>query len=108
MSALLPCPFCGGTDLRPFVDQAVGMSDSHGIQCNGCDCAITGPERDTPEAAIAAWNRRHVPAGMVVVPVEPTEAMVLAAPGRTNQATEESMYHGIYRAMLAAAQEDAR
>jgi hypothetical protein len=44
-------------------------------------------------------------AGYAVVPVEPTRKMLLAAPGRTNQATEESMYHGIYRAMLAAAKE---
>jgi hypothetical protein len=44
-------------------------------------------------------------AGYAVVPVEPTREMLLAAPGRTNQATEESMYHGIYRAMLAAAKE---
>ena len=44
-------------------------------------------------------------AGYAVVPVEPTREMLLAAPGRTNQATEESMYHGIYRAMLAAAGE---
>lgn len=42
-------------------------------------------------------------AGLVVVPREPTEAMILAAPSRDQQATEESMYHGIYRAMIAAA-----
>lgn len=41
--------------------------------------------------------------GFVLVPVEPTEAMVVAAPGRPDRATEESIYHGIYRAMLAAA-----
>ena len=42
-------------------------------------------------------------AGWVVVPREPTPGMILAAPGRDQQATEESMYHGIYRAMIAAA-----
>ena len=41
-------------------------------------------------------------AGYAVVPREPTEAMILAAPGRDQQGEEESMYHGIYRAMLAA------
>ncbi len=46
-------------------------------------------------------------AGKVVVDKEPTPAMVHAAPGRPNQATEESMYHGIWRAMLAAAVEAA-
>ena len=43
-------------------------------------------------------------AGYAVVPVEPTEAMILAAPGRDQQGEEESMYHGIYRAMLAASE----
>jgi hypothetical protein len=43
-------------------------------------------------------------AGYAVVPREPTEAMILAAPGRDQQGEEESMYHGIYRAMLAASE----
>ena len=43
-------------------------------------------------------------AGYAVVPTEPTEAMILAAPGRDQQGEEESMYHGIYRAMLAASE----
>ena len=42
--------------------------------------------------------------GWVIVPREPTEAMVLAGPGRPSQASEESMYHGIWRAMVAAAE----
>ncbi len=45
-----------------------------------------------------------IPPGFVLVPREPTEAMVHAAPGRAGQATEESMYHGIWRAMVAAAE----
>ena len=55
--------------------------------------------------ALALTRVWLAPAGYAVVPVEPTLEMLLAAPGRTNQATEESMYHGIYRAMLAAAKE---
>ena len=43
-------------------------------------------------------------AGYAVVPREPTEAMILAAPGRDQQGEEESLYHGIYRAMLAASE----
>jgi hypothetical protein len=39
----------------------------------------------------------------VIVPREPTEAMAQAAPERPGQETEESMYHGIWRAMVAAA-----
>ena len=53
------------------------------------------------DAILAAFSA----AGYAVVPREPTEAMIAAAPGRDQQATEESMYHGIYRAMLAAAEE---
>ena len=57
-----------------------------------------GPEADAILSALSA-------AGYAVVPVEPTEAMILAAPGRDQQGEEESMYHGIYRAMLAASKE---
>jgi hypothetical protein len=56
-----------------------------------------GPEADAILSALSA-------AGYAVVPVEPTEAMILAAPGRDQQGEEESMYHGIYRAMLAASE----
>lgn len=40
-------------------------------------------------------------AGYAVVPRKPTEEMIFAAPGRDGRATEDSIYHGIYRAMLA-------
>jgi len=63
-----------------------------------CDPIEGVTDEDAFLSALAA-------AGYAVVPVEPTREMLLAAPGRTNQATEESMYHGIYRAMLAAAKE---
>jgi len=43
-------------------------------------------------------------AGYAIVPKEPTEAMVLAAPGRSRQSKEGTMYHGIWRAMVAASQ----
>jgi hypothetical protein len=60
-----------------------------------------------PEATRLELAQRLAGEAWRVVPVEPTPAMVHAAPGRPNQATEESMYHGIYRAMLAAAVEAA-
>ena len=56
---------------------------------------------DLADAILAALDA----AGKAVVDKEPRPAMVHAAPGRPNQATEESMYHGIWRAMLAAAKE---
>lgn len=52
MSALKPCPFCGGQDFDYMLDG--GMH----VMCN--DCGTTGPNGDTctTDAAIAAWNRR--------------------------------------------------
>lgn len=48
--ALLPCPFCGGTDIR--VEQAGGWTT---VRCNACHA-----ERDSAShsEAIARWNRR--------------------------------------------------
>lgn len=56
------------------------------------------PYKQDATAALAAIEA----AGCVVVPREPTREMVQAGPFRGRQNTEESMYHGIYRAMLAA------
>ena len=46
----LPCPFCGG--------HHVGLE---GSTCDAawfimCDCGAMGPERDSEQAAISAWN----------------------------------------------------
>lgn len=60
-----------------------------------------------PPAARLALTRAITPDTHAVVPVEPSLAMCLAGPGRANQATEESMYHGIYRAMIAAARKES-
>jgi hypothetical protein len=70
----------------------------------GVHTSIAWPLSCRSDADRLALARALVPE-CAVVPVEPTREMLLAAPGRTNQATEESMYHGIYRAMLAAAKE---
>ena len=40
-------------------------------------------------------------AGLMIVPREPTKEQFLAGPARGEQAVEESMYHGIYRAMTS-------
>jgi len=52
---LLPCPFCGGTDIEP-------VNDPHQRPfCVCLDCYAQTIE-DTKEEAIAAWNRRPAPA----------------------------------------------
>ena len=54
-TALKACPFCGG----PALDDFIPEHHSYRIECNDCDA--TGKICDSPELAIAAWNRR-VPA----------------------------------------------
>ena len=54
MNALLPCPFCGGTE----------VSVSHTIQgscwvvCETAACGAVGPTKLTPAEAASAWNTR--------------------------------------------------
>lgn len=85
---LLPCPFCGGapkTIERP--DNIDGTEFVYAVSCC-CDSysarAHQLERRKTPEqaksAATEAWNRRPgaVPAGWVMVPVEPTGEMLRA------------------------------
>jgi Lar family restriction alleviation protein len=49
---LLPCPFCGGTDVRAPLD-----ADFY--TCYGCMTCGPGPEGD--ETPTDAWNRRAEP-----------------------------------------------
>lgn len=59
MEKIKPCPFCGGkailkkipnTDLTPYY-----------VRCNSKECPmyVATCNRDTPEEAIAIWNRRE-------------------------------------------------
>lgn len=120
---LLPCPFCGG-DLSASAED-IDCFISH-VECDGCD--MRGPisewKHPDPEEAKAdainrwnvAWNRRAtpaeaVPSDTVVVPREPTEAMIEAACGpllkfltpEEEQAGPASFPLATWRAMLSAA-----
>lgn len=58
---LLPCPFCGGEAQRDSNNAHNGdrMDDFlwFAVYCPTCLCAST-PSFDTPDEAVAAWNRR--------------------------------------------------
>ena len=59
----LPCPFCGGTDIRAHV-YGGGEPDAF-MQCH--DCSADGPNGLNRAGAIEAWNRRTQPAQAVPV-----------------------------------------
>lgn len=50
LAGAMPCPFCGGSP-------AGKMDVSFWVMC--ADCAADGPGQDTPEEALALWNRGH-------------------------------------------------
>lgn len=61
MTALLPCPFCGGP---ASADWGGDHSTAFEAGCynHGCDISPYAWEADGEEAAIAAWNTRTQPA----------------------------------------------
>ena len=114
LAALTPSPSEGkeeaipaGWDLEPVVKSLAGMLDTFGgYQCPEVDAAITAMQG----ACIDRWSMqaqmeaRAVPAGWVLVPVEPTEEQKEA--GR--EVFDQGGYlryrtPDVYRAMLAAA-----
>ncbi|WP_228005665.1 Lar family restriction alleviation protein [Xenorhabdus sp. BG5] len=50
---LKPCPFCGSgdTEINSYLDDTWFF-----VQC--IDCNAAGPESDTTEEAVIAWNQR--------------------------------------------------
>jgi len=54
MSVLLPCPFCGNTEVS--VSHAV--QGSCWVVCETGACGAIGPTKPTPAEAASAWNTR--------------------------------------------------
>ncbi len=61
----LPCPFCGGTDIRitQHIGQGTGFlhqgEDVFSMCCY--DCGATFPNRYRRELLVECWNRRATP-----------------------------------------------
>ena len=54
MSALLPCPFCGSTE----VSVSHTVQGSCWVVCEIDACGAIGPTKPTPAEAASAWNTR--------------------------------------------------
>src|SRR5262249_14491581 len=54
MSALLPCPFCGSTE----VGVSHTVRGSCWVVCETAACGAIGPTKPTPAEAASAWNTR--------------------------------------------------
>jgi Lar family restriction alleviation protein len=50
-----PCPFCG-SEHSAIVNNEDQRVTAWCVECGSC--AACGPSEDSPEAAVAAWNRR--------------------------------------------------
>ena len=95
---LEPCPFCGSGVLHKNNPEKMGYTFF--VSCGFCDCR--GACLPTEQGAVEAWNTRAaaIPEGYVVVPVEPTEAMIKAA--RLAYMSGDGAYSETYKAMIAA------
>ncbi|EJY1761636.1 DUF551 domain-containing protein [Klebsiella oxytoca] len=111
---LLPCPFCGSNKCEAFAqDEDDCPYHSAIVRCFNCDAqSAQMVGKDKISRAIAAWNKRpaiqsgnseQVPAGYVLVPVEPTQEMIWAAKSVLKHTVGWDSFVELYKAMIAAA-----
>jgi len=76
MSEILPCPVCGSGRFATITAWVEEPGFGYTVNCNACGwndsrgCGASGGWGETPEEAIAIWNRRATP----VPPSLPTPA----------------------------------
>jgi Lar family restriction alleviation protein len=76
MSALLPCPFCGSTE----VSVSHTVQGSCWVVCETAACGAIGPTQPTPAEAASAWNTRVPGVGGDVGVAQPEDAPVPGPP----------------------------
>ena len=91
---LLPCPHCGSpAEIKSGMRHAEWYAN---INCTVCDAEMyvnsLPSQADCEKKAIAAWNRRAVPEGFVLVPVE--SARFCAEKTKAMAATVEQKWGG--------------
>lgn len=101
---LLPCPFCGGVELQTRSKDVSGSTVismwNAQVSCLCCGAKGTeaaqdnwlNTEEEAESEAIAAWNRRAMPEGFVLVPVE--SAKFCAEKTKAMAATIEQKWGG--------------
>ena len=50
------CPFCGDNNVKPY--NLLVRDTDYAVACCNIDCGAEGPDKDTEDAAIKAWNTR--------------------------------------------------
>lgn len=71
-SAMLPCPFCGGSDVDASFASTLNDNDEPGQNAGCMNCGAGGPDATSDAEAIAAWNAR--PSGWLSVEAALPEA----------------------------------
>jgi hypothetical protein len=58
-AVLLPCPFCGGVQIKAFHHIDRGWGASWHVECVAEECGNSTCHHGTEAAAITAWNTRQ-------------------------------------------------